>query len=47
MTVIDDLRERGRAVGIVSHVTDLKDRIAERLEVRRLADGSSAVRVIA
>ena len=47
MTVIDDLRERGRAVGIVSHVADLKDRIAERLEVRRLADGSSAVRVIA
>jgi exonuclease SbcC len=47
MTVIDDLRERGRAVGIVSHVADLKDRIAERLEVRRLPDGSSAVRVIA
>jgi len=47
MTVIDDLRERGRAVGIVSHVTDLKDRIAERVEVRRLADGSSTVRVIA
>jgi DNA repair protein SbcC/Rad50 len=47
MTVIDDLRERGRAVGIVSHVADLKDRIAERLEVRRLPDGSSAVRVVA
>jgi exonuclease SbcC len=47
MSVIDDLRERGRAVGIVSHVADLKDRIAERLEVRRLPDGSSAVRVIA
>jgi exonuclease SbcC len=45
--VIDDLRDRGRVVGIVSHVADLKDRIAERLEVRRLADGSSAVRVVA
>ncbi|MEP7024171.1 MAG: SbcC/MukB-like Walker B domain-containing protein, partial [Actinomycetota bacterium] len=45
--VIDDLRDRGRAVGIVSHVADLKDRIAERLEVRRLPDGSSTVRVVA
>jgi exonuclease SbcC len=45
--VIDELRDRGRVVGIVSHVTDLKDRIAERLEVRRCPDGSSAVRVVA
>jgi exonuclease SbcC len=45
--VIDDLRERGRVIGIVSHVPDLKDRVAERLEVRRIADGSSAVRVVA
>ena len=47
MGVIDDLRDRGRVIGIVSHVTDLKDRVPERLEVRRLADGSSAVRVVA
>jgi DNA repair protein SbcC/Rad50 len=47
MAVIDDLRDRGRVVGIVSHVADLKDRVAERLEVRRLPDGSSAVRVVA
>jgi exonuclease SbcC len=47
MAVIDDLRDRGRVVGIVSHVADLKDRVPERLEVRRLPDGSSAVRVIA
>ncbi len=45
--VIDDLRDRGRVVGIVSHVADLKDRIPERLEVRRRPDGSSAVRVVA
>jgi exonuclease SbcC len=45
--VIDELRDRGRAVGIVSHVTDLKDRVAERLEVRRLPDGSSALQVVA
>ncbi|MBO0774868.1 MAG: SMC family ATPase, partial [Actinobacteria bacterium] len=47
MAVIDDLRERGRAVGIVSHVADLKDRVPERLEIRRLPDGSSEVRVVA
>ena len=47
MGVIDDLRERGRVIGIVSHLTDLKDRVPERLEVRRLPDGSSAVKVVA
>jgi exonuclease SbcC len=47
MAVIDELRDRGRAVGIVSHVADLKDRVYERLEVRRLSDGSSAVTVVA
>lgn len=47
MAVIDDLRDRGRAVGIVSHLADLKERVPERLEVRRLPDGSSAVRVVA
>jgi DNA repair protein SbcC/Rad50 len=47
MSVIDELRDRGRTVGIVSHVSELKDRIAERIEVRRLADGSSTLRVVA
>jgi exonuclease SbcC len=47
MGVIDDLRDRGRVIGIVSHVADLKERVPERLEVRRLPDGSSAVRVVA
>jgi DNA repair protein SbcC/Rad50 len=47
MGVIDDLRDRGRVVGIVSHVADLKDRVPERLEIRRLPDGSSTARVVA
>ena len=47
MGVIDELRDRGRVIGIVSHLTDLKDRVPERLEVRRLPDGSSAVKVVA
>jgi exonuclease SbcC len=47
LAVIDELRERGRAVGIVSHVAEMKERVAERLEVRRLPDGSSTMRVVA
>ena len=44
MGVIDDLRGNGRVIGIVSHVPELKDRIAERLTVRRVRpDGPSTV----
>ena len=39
MGVIEALREGGRAVGIVSHVAELKERIPERLTVRREAEG--------
>jgi exonuclease SbcC len=39
------LRAGGRVVGVVSHVEALKASIAERVEVRRLADGSSALTV--
>src|SRR5262249_6748841 len=31
MAVIDDLRDRGRVIGIVSHVADLRERVPERL----------------
>ena len=47
MAVIDELRDRGRVIGIVSHVADLKERVPERLEVRRLPDGSSTVHAVA
>ncbi|HEY7858921.1 MAG TPA: AAA family ATPase [Candidatus Nanopelagicales bacterium] len=47
MTVIDELRDRGRVIGIVSHVAELKDRVPERLEIRRIQDGSSVVQVVA
>jgi exonuclease SbcC len=47
MDVIDDLRDRGRVVGIVSHLPDLKERVPERLEVRPASDGSSTLRVVA
>lgn len=47
MTVIDELRDCGRVVGIVSHVSELKERIPERLEVRKLENRSSTTRVVA
>ena len=45
--VLSGLRAGGRTVGIVSHVAELKDRISERVEVRRAPDGSSRLEVVA
>ncbi|HQZ86079.1 MAG TPA: SbcC/MukB-like Walker B domain-containing protein, partial [Actinomycetota bacterium] len=48
LTVIDGLRDDGRVVGIVSHVLELKERLPERLEIRRTReDGPSTVHVVA
>jgi len=48
LEVIDGLRENGRSVGIVSHVTELKERVSERIEIRRpQVDGPASVEVIA
>ncbi|WP_423919978.1 AAA family ATPase [Frigoribacterium sp. 2-23] len=44
MTELGRLSAAGRVVGIVSHVDELKQRIADRLEVRRQPDGSSTLR---
>ncbi|KQO84490.1 hypothetical protein ASF17_03080 [Frigoribacterium sp. Leaf263] len=44
MTELGRLSASGRVVGIVSHVDELKQRIADRIEVRRLPDGSSTLR---
>ena len=43
MTVLDGLREGGRSVGLVSHVADLRTRIAAQLEVRKSRNGSRIV----
>jgi exonuclease SbcC len=40
MTVLDGLRERDRAVGIVSHVAELRDRVPNQLQVRKGRSGS-------
>jgi exonuclease SbcC len=41
LAVLDDLREGGRAVGIVSHVADLRARIPAQLHVRKGPNGST------
>ena len=47
MAEVDHLRAGGRTVGIVSHVAELRDQIAERIAVRRVASGGSTLRVTA
>jgi exonuclease SbcC len=39
--VLDSLREGGRAVGVVSHVAELRSRITSQLSVRKTASGST------
>ena len=41
ITVLDSLREGGRAVGVVSHVGELRSRITSQLAVRKTASGST------
>lgn len=45
LQVLSELRAGGRVVGVVSHVEEMKGRIAERIEVRRCPDGSSTLTV--
>lgn len=41
ISVLDSLREGGRAVGVVSHVGELRSRITSQLVVRKTASGST------
>ncbi len=41
MTTLDGLRDGGRAVGLVSHVSDLRARIPSQLEVHKTRGGST------
>ena len=41
MDVIDDLREGGRTVGLVSHVDELRNRVTARIEVKAGRTGST------
>ncbi|MDP3972476.1 MAG: SMC family ATPase [Candidatus Nanopelagicales bacterium] len=43
MGEIENLRSGNRVVGLVSHVRELKERVPNRIEVRRLGSGRSAL----
>jgi DNA repair protein SbcC/Rad50 len=47
MGVLEQLRAGGRAVGLVSHVPELRTRVPARLEVLRTATGSRLSTVLA
>jgi exonuclease SbcC len=41
MQALSDLKDTGRLVGVISHVSELKQRISTRLEVNQTQEGSS------
>ncbi|MEP6649989.1 MAG: AAA family ATPase [Lapillicoccus sp.] len=41
MSVLDDLRDGGRCVGVVSHVSDLRSRVPAQVRVDKTSTGSS------
>ena len=43
LEVLDGLRDGGRAIGIVSHVAELRQRIPMQLRVEKGRDGSRVV----
>jgi len=47
LSELGKLHAEGRVVGIISHVAELKEAIAERIEVRKTAQGPSTLRVVA
>lgn len=45
MKALMQIQRMGRTIGIISHVSELKDRIAAHIEVYKAPDGGSAVRL--
>ncbi len=45
LSVLDALQARGTRVGVISHVSELKERLQARVVVQRRGDGTSTLRV--
>ena len=45
MDALDSLQTQGRKIGVISHVEEMKERITTQIQVRKLANGRSEVRV--
>lgn len=46
MDALDSLQAMGRKVGVISHVQEMTERIGTRIDVKRVGDGVSNIRVI-
>ncbi len=46
VSVLEQLQATGRRVGVISHVAELKERIAVQIEVTPVGTGRSTVRVV-
>ena len=46
VSVLEQLQATGRRVGVISHVDELKERIAVKVEVTPVGRGRSTVRVV-
>jgi exonuclease SbcC len=46
VSVLEQLQATGRRVGVISHVDELKERIAVKVEVTPVGGGRSTVKVI-
>ena len=45
--VLTDLQSSGRMIGIISHVTELKEQMAKRIDVETSGSGSRIARIAA
>ena len=45
MRALNDIQSSGRVVGIISHVSELKNRIAARIEINTDINGGSHISV--
>ncbi|MEB4613323.1 hypothetical protein, partial [Leucobacter sp. M11] len=43
MATLDSLREGGRAVALISHVTEMREQVPAQIEVRVQPDGTSHI----
>lgn len=46
ISVLEQLQAIGRRVGVISHVEELKERIAVRVEIMPLGGGRSSIKVL-
>ena len=46
MDALDNLQTQGRKIGVISHVEEMKERITTQIQVIKLANGRSSVKIV-